>query len=150
VQDLGRHRVEEGLGELGLVVVDQQADVVQLDLLPHVHRQRRGLELALQALGRLVDPLVVVLDPQRLGPLLAVPVGRLEARLGLGAGLAEEAVVAVEALEHRLRDGEGAGVGQCRRKGRRVHEAALMPTANSAAAPGRPPRHTPSPRPPGW
>ena len=41
VQDLGRHRVEEGLGELGLVVVDQQADVVQLDLLPDVHRQRR-------------------------------------------------------------------------------------------------------------
>ena len=34
VQDLGGDRVEEGLGQLGLVVVDQQADVVQLDLLP--------------------------------------------------------------------------------------------------------------------
>ena len=53
VQDLGRHRVEEGLGELGLVVVGEQADVVQLDLLPHVHLQAAGLELGLQPLGRL-------------------------------------------------------------------------------------------------
>ena len=102
VQDLGRHRVEEGLGELGLVVVDEQADVVQLDLLPDVHRQLAGLELALQPLGRLVDALVVELDALALGPLLAVPVGRLEARLRRGAGLAEQPVVAVEAVEHRL------------------------------------------------
>jgi hypothetical protein len=45
VQDLGGDRVEEGLGQLGLVVVHQQADVVQLDLVPHVHRLLAGLEL---------------------------------------------------------------------------------------------------------
>jgi len=48
-----------------------------------------------------------------LGALLAVPVGRLEALLGLGAGLAEQLVVAVEAVEQRLGDVEGARVVQC-------------------------------------
>jgi len=45
VQQLGSHRVEEGLGQLGLVVVGQQADVVQLGLLPGVLRQGIGTEL---------------------------------------------------------------------------------------------------------
>jgi hypothetical protein len=37
VQQLGRDGIEEGLGQFGLVVVGQQADVVQLGLLPGVH-----------------------------------------------------------------------------------------------------------------
>ena len=119
VQDLGRHRVEEGLGELGLVVVDEQADVVQLDLLPDLHRQRRRLELVLQPLGRLGDAPLVVGDALRLRLLLAVPVGGLEARLRLGARLAKEPVVAVEAVEHRARDRERARVGQRCGEGRR-------------------------------
>ncbi|MNU95582.1 hypothetical protein D3C71_856020 [compost metagenome] len=47
VQDLGGDRVEEGLGQFGLVVVDQEADVVQLDLVPHVHGLCTRLELFL-------------------------------------------------------------------------------------------------------
>jgi hypothetical protein len=46
VQDLGGHRVEEGLGELGLLVIDQQADVVQLDLLPGVVVDGVGVEFS--------------------------------------------------------------------------------------------------------
>ena len=108
------------------MVVDQQADVVQLDLLPHVHRQRRRLELVLQARCRFVHARVVVLDAQRLRLLLAGPVGGLEARLRLGAGLAEEPVVAIESFEHRLGDGEGARVGERCGKGRRgAHVGAL-------------------------
>ena len=120
VQDLGRHRVEERLGALGLVVVDEQADVVELDLLPDLHRQRRRLELVLQPLGRLGDAPLVVGDALRLRLLLAVPVGRLEARLRLRARLAEQPVVAVEAVEHRPRDVEGARVGERCRKSREL------------------------------
>ena len=116
VQDLRRHRVEEGLGELRLVMLDQHADVVQLDLVPHLHRQLAGAELGLQPLGALVDALVVELDALALRALLAVPVSRLEAALRLGTGLAEQAVVLVEAFEHRPGDVEGAAVGELLRK----------------------------------
>jgi hypothetical protein len=85
VQQLGGDRVEEGLGQLGLVVVGQQADVVQLDLLPAVHRQVVDVELAAQPVHGLVHALVVVLDALALGALLAVPVGVLEALLGAAA-----------------------------------------------------------------
>ena len=53
-----------------------------------------------QALHGLVHALVVELDALRLRLLLAVPVGVFEATLGFAAGLAEQAVVAVEALAH--------------------------------------------------
>ena len=112
MQQLGRDAVEEGFGQLGLVVVGQQADVVQLGLLPGVHRQLLDVELAAQALHRLIDALVVERDALRLRLLLAVPVGLLEALLGAPRGVAEELVVAVEAVDQRLGDGEGAAVGQ--------------------------------------
>ena len=130
VQQLDGDRIEEGLGQLGLVVVDEQADVVQLDLLPAVHRQRGDVELALQPHRRLLHALVVELDAQRLRTLLAMPVGGLEARLGRGAGLAEQPVVAVEAVEHRARDVEGPGVGQAVRK----HRGAFLAAARAARA----------------
>ena len=116
MQDLRRHRVEEGLGKLGLVVVGQQADVVQLDLLPHVHRQRARVELGLQPLSTFIDALVVELDALALRPLLAVPVCPFEALLGLRTRLAKQPVVAVEAVEHRLSDVEGANVGELLRE----------------------------------
>ena len=112
VQQPRGHRVEEGLGQLGLVVVGQQADVVQLDLLPHVGRQCGCGELARQAVAGFIDAQVVELDAFTLGALLAMPVGALEARLGLARGLAEQAVMAVEAIEHCLRDVDGARVGE--------------------------------------
>ncbi len=108
VQDARRHRVEEGLGQLRLVVLDQQADVVQLGLLPCGQRQVGGRQRATQVVDRVGDAGVVVLDAQRLGPLLAVPVRRLEALPRVGTGLAEQAVVAIETFQHGGRDGDAA------------------------------------------
>ena len=47
VQDFGGHRVEKRLGQFRLMVIHQQADVVELDLLPHLGALLAGLELAL-------------------------------------------------------------------------------------------------------
>jgi hypothetical protein len=116
VKQLGRHRVEEGLGKLGLVMVGQQADVVQLDLLPGVHAELVDAELGAQAQHRFVDAHVVELDALALRALLAVPVGTLEALLGRGAGLAEEAVVPVEAVAQRGGDVVGARVVEALRE----------------------------------
>jgi hypothetical protein len=104
VQDLGGHRVEEALCQLGLVVVDQQADEVQLDLVPDVHRLLAGPELLLEPRDRLAHPQVVELDALALRPLLAVPVGGFEAVLGARRLGAEQLVMAVEAVAHRLRN----------------------------------------------
>ena len=82
VQDFGGDRVEKSLCQFGLVVVYQQADVMQLDLLPYVHWLLTGLELALQAVGTFQHPQVVELDALALRSLLAVPVCRLKAVLG--------------------------------------------------------------------
>ena len=112
VQDLGRDRVEKRLDQLGLVVIDQQADVVQLDLRPGVVGQVRGVKFALQPLYRLVHPGVTDLDALALRPLLAVPVGLFEALLGGAVGLGEQPVVAVEAVQHCLRDVERPAVGE--------------------------------------
>ena len=84
MQDFGGDRVEESLGQLRLVVVDQQTNVVQLDLLPDVHRLLTRFVLALQTGGRLSHPQVVKLNPLALSALLAVPVGGLKAVFGTG------------------------------------------------------------------
>jgi hypothetical protein len=112
VQDLGGHRIEEGLGELGLVVLDQQADGVQLDLVPGIARQLGRAELALQPLHRLVDAQVVVGDAVALRVELALPVGPLEARLGAARRRGEQPVVAIEAFDDRARDREGLRIVQ--------------------------------------
>ena len=116
VQDLGRDRVEKRLGQLGLVVIDQQADVVQLDLLPGVVGEVRGIKVALQPLYRLIHPGIVELDALALRPLLAVPVGVFEALLGGAVGVREQPVVAVEAVQHRLRNIERTAVGEAVRE----------------------------------
>ncbi len=64
------------------MVVHQEADVMQLDLLPDVHGLVTGLELALQAVGALFHPQVIKLDALALGTLLAVPVCGLKTMLG--------------------------------------------------------------------
>ena len=110
VQDARANRVEEGLGQLGLQMVGEQADVVQLDLLPHVHRQVGGLVAELQQLDVLANALVVEGDALGLRLLLPLPVGLLEALLGLAGGLAEQPVMAVEAAQQGLGNLVGAGV----------------------------------------
>ena len=85
VQNLAAHRVEEGLGQLRLLVVGHQPDVLQLDLLPQRVAQVVGVELALQALDRLLDALVVELDALGVRAPHRRPVGGLEALLRLAA-----------------------------------------------------------------
>ena len=104
VQDLGGDRVEKGLGQLGLMVVYQQPDVMQLDLVPDVHRLLASLVLALEPGRGFAHAQVIKLDAFALGPLLAVPVGGLEAVFGAGRFGAEQPVMAVEAVHHGLGD----------------------------------------------
>ena len=104
VQDLGGDRVEEGLGELGLAVVDQHADELQLDLLPGAVVEGVGVELVVQSLHRLVDAVVVELHALAHRVELLLPLRGLIELLGAARGLAKDAVVLVEALHQRLRD----------------------------------------------
>ena len=93
-------RVEERLGELGPLVVDEEADVEQLRAAPDRVVERARVELLTQPLDALLDPLVVVPDalPHRLLGLR--PRSDLEAMLRAGTRLAEEPVVPIEALDH--------------------------------------------------
>ena len=108
VQDFGGHRVEKSFGQLGLVVIDQQANEMQLDLLPNLHGLLVRFELALQAGGAFFDAQIVKRDALALGALLAVPVGGFKAVLGARRLGAEQAVMVVEAIHH----GFGDVVGQ--------------------------------------
>ena len=85
-------------------MVDEQADVEELRPLPRLVVQRLGAELSLEALDALPDPLVVEADPLADGLLRPGPVRVLEAPLRQCARLAEQPVVLVEALDHRVRD----------------------------------------------
>ena len=107
-------RVEERLGELGPLVIDEEADVEQLRAPPDRIVERPGVELVTQALDALLDALVVVPDalPHRL--LRLRPRGDLEAMLRSGTRLAEEPVVAIEALDHHGGDALRDLAGRCR------------------------------------
>ena len=62
-EDPRDHRVEERLGELGLVVVDEEPDEAELDLPPGGGVERVEIELGPQPLDVLADALVVEADP---------------------------------------------------------------------------------------
>ena len=104
LQHPGDDRVEERLGELRPLVVDEEADVEQLRAAPDGIVERARVELRHAAARRIPHPLVVEADalPHRL--LRLWPLGDLEAVLRLGARLAEEPVVPIEALDHHVRD----------------------------------------------
>ena len=104
VQQLGADRVEEGLGELGLAVLRQQRDVVPLDLLPVAGGELGRAELGADALDRLAHAVVVEGDPLARELADRVPVGGLETGLGLLRVVAEQRVVAIEAVADRLGD----------------------------------------------
>ena len=84
IQNFGDHRIEKRLGQFRLEVIDQQADVMQLDLMPNLHRLLPGLELFLQPGKALGHALIVKLDAFALSPLLAVPIPGFKSRLGAG------------------------------------------------------------------
>ncbi|MDR9361989.1 hypothetical protein FEP01_05186 [Burkholderia multivorans] len=106
VQDLAAHRIEEGFRALGLAVRRQQADVMELDLLPDFVVDALRVVFVLQHLDALLHALVVRGDPLAREPLQPMPVGALEQRLRFDGRFAEDPVVAVEVLEHRLCDVE--------------------------------------------
>jgi hypothetical protein len=93
------HRVEERLGELRLVVVDEEPDEAELDLPPVRGVERAEIELGPQPLDVLANALVVEADSLLHRELHVGPRRALEAHLGLRARLPEEAVVAVEAFD---------------------------------------------------
>ncbi len=82
---------------------------MQLDLVPHLHGLLARLEFLLQPHRAFLDAQVVELDALALRALLAMPVGRFKAVLGPRRLGTEQAVVAVEAIHHRLRDVVGLG-----------------------------------------
>ena len=108
-EDSRDHGVEERLGELGLGVVDEQADVEELGLLPDGSVERRDVEPCPEALDALDDARIVETDPLLHGLLGVTPRGCIEALLCLGARRAEEPVVPVEALDQNGDDGASGG-----------------------------------------
>jgi hypothetical protein len=61
VQYLAEHRIEEGFRKLGLLVVGQQSDELQLGLLPDDVVEAVRIELAMQSFGGLVNAIVIEL-----------------------------------------------------------------------------------------
>ncbi len=115
VHDPAEHRVEEGLRQFRLLVLGEQADVVQLGMAPGQVVHRLGAELAAQPFDRLGHALVVELDALLDRVLLSQPGAGLEPPLALLAGLAVQPVVLVEPVQDRLGDGLGDGAGVPRR-----------------------------------
>ena len=105
---LHRDRVEERLGALRLLVVDQEADEVELDLLPEAFAGGAVLPgvavFALDLRGGLVHAAVVEVDAVAGDVLDGEPVARLEMPLRGACALAKHRIVVVEALEHQARD----------------------------------------------
>ena len=104
VQDLARDRIEEGLGALRLLVVDQQRNVVPLDRLPARIVDLCATEFALQASDGFGHASIVEVDAVLRRMSDRQPVTRLEVPFGHPGAIAEQRVVKVEAVERCLRD----------------------------------------------
>ena len=107
VQHLAGDRVVEGLGALGLPVLVQQRDVGELDRRP---QRLVGLGLGKAVDERahgLLDARVVHLDARARERLDLAPRGALVEPPRLDRRLAEQPIVAVEALEDGARDARG-------------------------------------------
>ena len=146
VQHLAGDRVVEGLGALGLAVLVQQRNVRQLDGRPDCLVKLRFRETVEDAAHRFLDTGVVHLDSIPRERAQRRPVRRLEVALGLARGVAEKAVMLVEAGEDRARHLRGARrAGQVQRQDlrRRGHPGIRRP---SSPAPARPRRRIARPR----
>ncbi len=114
MQELAGHRVEEGLGALRLPVLDQHADVVQLDPRPQrvgaVAGEIERAELAIDAFRGLFDPPVVEVDPVARDMADREEVAGLEMLLRGAGTVTEQRVVLVESLDQRERDRAGGFV----------------------------------------
>ena len=98
------------------ILIDHQADVVQLDLLPYRHRLLAGCKFAFEPFNAGAHLQVIKLYALSLGLLLALPIHGLKALLGVGSHRIEHAVVEVEAMHESLCNGIGLGGVQSLRK----------------------------------
>ena len=82
MQNLAEYRIEEGFRQFGLLVVGQQADILQLRLLPDAVTQTVCIKIAMQPLRGFPDAIIIKLDavPDRL--LAFLPVRLFEPLLG--------------------------------------------------------------------
>jgi hypothetical protein len=104
LKDLARDRIEEGLRAFGLLVVDQQCDVVALDVSPARIVDARAAEVLLQPDDRLGNTTVVKVDTVARDMADRKPVGGLEITLGQPRAVPEQLVMAIESFEGRLGD----------------------------------------------
>ncbi len=123
VQDLAGDRVEECLGALRLLVVDEHADVVQLDALPEcigaAALEPGRAELVPDALDRLEHAAVVVVDAVARQVAQRQKIAGFEMAFGRARAVAKQCVMAIEALAQRLGDRVGRLVGDGGTHGRR-------------------------------
>ena len=123
MQDFATDRIEEGLGQFRLLVVRQQADVVQLDFAPHRVGQVARLVLVFQNRDAFLHPLVVKADPFARRQLRHLPLAVFKMPLGGLAGGTKQPVVLVEAVQDRARNierdlrGQQFGEGDLRHGG---------------------------------
>jgi len=118
LKNLARHRVEERFRALGLLVIDQQCNVMTLDLRPARIIDARAAEVELQAGDGLRNAAVVEVDAVARDVTDRQPVAGFEVLACQPRAVAEQLVVAIEAVEGRLGDGLGARGG-----GRRVNSS---------------------------
>ena len=105
VKDLARYRVEERFRALGLLVVDQQCDVMALDLRPARIIDACAAEVEFQAGDRFHDPAVVEVDAVAGDVTDRQPVAGFEVAFCQPRAVAEQLVMAIEPVEGRLGDG---------------------------------------------
>lgn len=117
VQDVAADGVEERLRQFRPLVPRQHADVMELQLAPDGVGQVVGSVFVLQLVHALLHAAVVKADPLARRRLRHGPLAPLEVALGILAGLAEQPVMLVEAVEDRARDIERDLRGQQFREG---------------------------------
>jgi len=159
VQDLPRHRVGRRSRRTPLPVLDQHADVVQLDPRPQRVRTqvvRPARRTRARCARGFADPPVVEVDAvaDQVGD--RAEVGRLEVPLRGACAIAEQRVVLVEAFDERLRDRARGGVdlGRDGGGGKRAGRHRVGSGGTRTARPDRtghdtvaPQRHPPMPMP---
>src|SRR5450755_884069 len=105
LKNLARYRVEERFSALGLLMVDQQRDVVTLDLRPAGIVDACAAEVELQPGDGLGNAAVIEVDAVARDVADRQPVAGLEIVLRQPRAVPEQLVVAIESVEGRLGDG---------------------------------------------
>ena len=142
VQDVATHRIEKGFRQLRLLVVDEQADVMQLHFAPDFIIDFGRVVLVFQQLHAFLHAGIVERDALARLRLRRLPVGLLEIALCILAGGAEQMVVLVETVQHGARDIERDLGFQEFGKGGLRHDQALgrvFQSASVAKSPSMPP-----------